>query len=315
MVTENTQILRTQIVTKYSFYILIFILLFAGCQRSKEKQNVTSALSGEVVIAADESLRSMVDAQIDIFQSIYIYAKIDCSYLTENDAIKLLLDEKIRLAIVARPLNQDEITFFESKSLAPLSFPIANDAVAVIVNNENAIDSLSIEQLTGILSGKFTNWSQVGGKNSEILQIFDSESSGIIRSLNDSLKLNNKISGHISFAGNSQLLPDLVMGNPNAIAFIGLNLISEKEHRTVQKILKQIKVIAVDGEYPSQENLYEGNYPLIRKIYGLYTDPTGGISKGFLTHLATERGQKITYRIGLKPEFDFQRLVQIKVVD
>ena len=303
--------------TKYSLYIFILIILCVGCKRGKEKQGSsgTSVLSGETVIAADESLRPMVDANIDVFLSLYNSASIGCRYLSENDVIKLLLDEEIRFAVAARPLNQSEVAFFESKSLAPLSIPIAYDAIAVIVNNENTIDSLSIEQLTDILSGKLNNWSQVGGKNSVIRQIFDSESSGILRSLNDSLWLNNKISGQISFAGNIQLVPDSVMVNPDAIGFIGLNVISEKENPAVKAILKRVKVIAIDGKAPSIENLFDGNYPLMRKVYGLYTDPSGGLAKGFLAHLTTERGQKIIYRIGLKPEHDFQRLVQIKVVD
>jgi hypothetical protein len=36
------------------------------------------------------------------------------------------------------------------------------------------------------------------------------------------------------------------------------------------------------------------------------------MARGFLAHLTSERGQKIIYRMGLKPESDFQRLVNIK---
>jgi ABC-type Fe3+ transport system substrate-binding protein len=54
------------------------------------------------------------------------------------------------------------------------------------------------------------------------------------------------------------------------------------------------------------------SYPLTRKIYAVYTDPSASMARGFLAHLTSERGQKIIFRMGLKPEIDFQRLVNIK---
>ena len=38
---------------------------------------------------------------------------------------------------------------------------IANDGIAVIVNNENSITGLTSEQVKGIYMGEITNWSEV----------------------------------------------------------------------------------------------------------------------------------------------------------
>ena len=38
---------------------------------------------------------------------------------------------------------------------------IANDGIAVIVNNENTVTGLTSEQVKGIYMGELTNWSEV----------------------------------------------------------------------------------------------------------------------------------------------------------
>ena len=45
------------------------------------------------------------------------------------------------------------------------------DGIAVVVNNANGVEDLSLEQLAGIFSGEITNWSEVGGSDGEIVVI------------------------------------------------------------------------------------------------------------------------------------------------
>jgi phosphate transport system substrate-binding protein len=200
---------------------------------------------------------------------------------------------------------------------------LAYDAIAVIVNPENKSVILTTRQISQILSGDLLDWDQVkgSGKTGVIRQVFDTESSGIIRSLNDSLHLNKKISGDFQFADNSKSLIEKIASDPNAIGFVGYNWLSEIESLKVQELLKKINLIAVSTSAyadsansfkPTVGNLFNLRYPLTRKIYAIYTDPAASLARGLLAHLTSERGQKIIYRMGLKPENDFQRLVNIK---
>lgn len=302
--------------------VLATLLLASGCRRAK-KEIPNTMLTGQAVIAADEALMPLMNAELDVFQSAYSYASIDCRFVSEYDAINLLLQEKIRLAVVARPLNQTEIDFFNSIKIIPESIPLAYDAIAVIVHPENRVEEVTFAQISKIMSGEASEWSQIkdSGMTGNIRQIFDTKSSGIIRSLNDSLHLNNKISGDISFAGNSKNVIDQVASDPGAIGFVGFNWLSENESVKVQEMLGKVKLLAVSSASiadsinsfkPSAANLYNHRYPLARKVYAIYTDPAASLARGFLAHLTSERGQKIIYRMGLKPEDDFQRLVKIR---
>jgi len=304
--------------------LIIFSVSFLvfGCHSAKKNEVPESMLTGHGTIAADEALMPLMNAELDVFHSLYNFSSIDCKFVTEYDAINLILQEKIRLAIVTRPLNKKEIDFLKSKSIIPESIPLGYDAVAVIVNSENKIKTLTTKQIFQILSGDILDWKQIenSGRVGSINQVFDSESSGIIRSLNDSLHLNNKIAGKISFSGSSNNLVDLVASDSNGIGFVGLNWLSENENPKVQDRLKKVNLVAVstsaipdstNSYKPSLRNMFNLSYPLTRKIYAIYTDPSGSLARGFLAHLTSERGQKIIYRIGLKPENDFQRFVKI----
>lgn len=306
-------------------YLLLIIFslnfLIFGCHRVKNDVP-ESMLTGHGTIAADEALMPLLNAEIDVFQSLYKFASIDCKFVSEYDAINLILQEKIRLAIVTRPLNQKEFDFLKSKNIVPESIPLAYDAVAVIVHSENKTNTLTTKQIFQILSGDILDWKQIenSGRVGSINLVFDSKSSGIIRSLNDSLHLNNKIAGNISFSGSSTKLIDMIASDSNGIGFVGLNWLSENENPKVQNNLKRVNLISVstsafpdstNSYKPSLSNMFNLRYPLIRKVYAVYTDPSASLARGFLAHLTSDRGQKIIYRIGLKPENDFQRLVKI----
>ena len=55
---------------------------------------------------------------------------------------------------------------------------LALDGIAIIVNPENTISDLSLETIAKIYKGEITNWSEVGGKDAEIVLIGREAGSG-----------------------------------------------------------------------------------------------------------------------------------------
>lgn len=310
---------------KKGFLIFVLIMtafLWEGCHRAKNGSG--SMLTGEAVIAADEALKPLMEAQLDIFHSIYMASSIDCKYLPEDSVINLLMKEEIRLAITGRPLNEKEVEFLKSRELFPESIPMAYDAIALIVPAGIEPIALTTDQIKQILSGNITDWSQIAnsGKSGNIQLIFDTESSGIVRYLNEKLELKNKLSGNFTFVGNNEKVIEMVAEKEDCLGFIGYNWLSETESIKVQEKLKKVHLVGVSNPsnemtadsafMPSVSSLYNNKYPFIRKVYALYTDPSASLARGFLALLTSERGQRIIYRNGLRSEHDFQRLIHIK---
>ena len=68
-----------------------------------------------------------------------------------NDAINGISD----IGMASRALKDTETSEGVTGTV------IANDGIAVIVNNENSITGLTSEQVKGIYMGEITNWSEV----------------------------------------------------------------------------------------------------------------------------------------------------------
>lgn len=306
---------------KLFFVFVMSTILLIGCGRTRTTNN--SMLTGETTIAADEALKPLINSQLDIFHSIYQASKINCKYVSEYDALNLLLKEEIRLAIVGRPLNETEIEYFKLKEIVPQSIPFATDAIALIVPASNGTMALTMNQIKQILSGEISDWNQIDGSgmSGNIPLYFDTEASGIIRYLNEKLNLNNKISGNMKFTGSNEKVIESIVENKNGIGFVGYNWLSETESIKVQDKLNKIHFVGVSLQsggntaspayLPSVSGIYNKTYPLTRKLYAIYTDPAASLARGFLALLTSERGQRAIYRMGLKPENDFQRQIRI----
>ena len=95
---------------------LIVMLAFISACRHKPKDGLTDTYtSGVIAIAADESFRPIVQEEIDVFEGLFPLAGIVPRYVTEVEAINLLLKDSLRLAITSRRLTQEEMGSFNSK--------------------------------------------------------------------------------------------------------------------------------------------------------------------------------------------------------
>ena len=54
----------------------------------------------------------------------------------------------------------------------------ALDSIAIVVNNENTVEDLTLEQITGLATGEITNWSEVGGPDAPVVLVGREAGSG-----------------------------------------------------------------------------------------------------------------------------------------
>lgn len=93
--------------------------------------------------------------------------EVKTEYQGSDAALQSLLDEKIDLASVGRPLTAQE------KAKGLVAVPQTRHKIAIIVGSENPFTGdLTFEQFAKIFWGEITNWSEVGGPPSPI-QVID----------------------------------------------------------------------------------------------------------------------------------------------
>jgi phosphate transport system substrate-binding protein len=297
--------------------LLAVMLLFSACRdRDKQGRLLDTPTSGFIKIAIDESLRPLIDAEVNTFEGLYKNADIESLYYAEADAIDALMKDSVRLAVVTRKYTPTEKEYFKRIKITPTELTVAISAIALIVHRNNPDTLISMDQIKALLQGKINTWSGLGSKKKAGIEIvFDNPSSGLIRQLKDSVAKVDKLPANCFAVKNNEAVIDFVSQNENALGLIGLEWISDKDDSTSNSFLKRIRVMGVAGDStnfkPYQAYLALKYYPLSRHITILSREARAGLGNGFMAFVRSEGGQRIVLKAGLVPATMPLRVVEI----
>ena len=182
-------------------------------------------------------------------------------------------DSAVRTHIsnASRPIKDKEKALCAAAGIEYIELPVAYDAIAVVVNNDNPLESITTDQLNAIwgpeADGKVSNWSQVSSTfpNKDLELYGPGADSGTFD------YFTKKINGEEG-ASRADYTPSeddnvLVQGVSNdtgAMGYFGLSYYLEN-----QDAIKALAIDAGKGAVaPSTETVLDGTYaPLSRPIY------------------------------------------------
>jgi phosphate transport system substrate-binding protein len=295
---------------------LAFCLLSACQQRDKKGKIVDTTTSGELTIAVDEALKPLIEAEIKTFNALYQRAKVTAIYTSEEQAIDTLLKDSVRLAIVARTLMPEEEAIVKANGLLR-QVKAAVGGIALIVHPDNKDTLMTTDQLIGILKGEIKTWKQISKTSpaQTINVVFDKPNSGMIRFLNDSLVALPSLPSNCFAVDSNAAVVDYVSKTPNALGIIDISWISDRDDATTNKFLSVAKVVGLSkgGEYfqPFQAYISLKQYSLTRDITMISREARSGLASGFISFVASEKGQRIVLKSGLVPATMPVRIVEV----
>lgn len=176
----------------------------------------------------------------------------------------------------------------ESKNIT--QYQIGKDGVAVIVNPENPINSLTMDQLREIYEGKITNWKQVGGKDEPITVIIREAESGTRLAFEDILFGKGIEQNNANVAISTYQVMQDVAADSTAIGYVSRNSINS-----------DVKLLMIDNVSLTKENVENGRYVLQRPLIFLVKGTTSVVVKDFLDFVMSPEGQLIVNSIEYKP--------------
>jgi phosphate transport system substrate-binding protein len=283
---------------------LISILFFIGCGGQAGKGHTDTSTSGVVNIGSDDSYKSIVDAEKQVFQSLYDRTTVNVKYEPEDSLFTDLMRDSVWVIVAGRQLNQQEETYFKDKQLFPEQVKIATDAVALIVNNDNPDTLISIDKIKAILNGD-SSWDAPG--TGKITVVFDHQNSVNSRYLREKLMNGDKFPANcFALNGNPQVI-DYVSKNKHALGVIGVNWVSNDHDSATNSFLNKVKIVWVsltkDGQHfqPYPYYIKTGDYPLCRDVFMIKTEPYVGLGSGFLSFVTSDKGQRIIFHEGILP--------------
>jgi phosphate transport system substrate-binding protein len=278
------------------------VILFSGCSGGNYRPDLDSPNSGVIHISVDESFKPVIDSQIQVFEALNPKAKIIAEYKPEAECFKDLIKDSTRMIIVTRGLTDQEEKFYkDSLTYYPTFSKVANDAIAVVVNNNDPDSLFSMNKIRGILDGS------TGDKQ---LVVFDglSETSTVRFAIDSILKGKPFDSKKVFAENNSLSVINYVADHKNVLGFVGVSWIGNKDDTSQLSFLKKVRIAALECTCPEktyvkpyQANIQTKRYPLVRGLYYILKENYNGLGSGFANFLEYEKGQLIFKRSYLWP--------------
>ncbi|MET3977782.1 phosphate transport system substrate-binding protein [Mucilaginibacter sp. UYP25] len=301
---------------KLSYKLLLGVSFLAGlqsCQQNAGKKVVLDGFtSGTAQFYGDESFSPIVDEELYVFKASYPEANPVVTYKPESEVVNNLMNDKVRVVIMARNLDTAELGVLKRRSLTPDVNKFAVDAVALIVNEASNDTITSVNEIKRMLNGQSKTDKSI---------VFDNPNSSLVRYLK-TLSGNNELKQKNIYAlSSSKEVIKYVSTHPNAIGITGFAWLNDPDKDYAEAVGK-VKIMGIKDESsktapneyfkPSQTTLVQHTYPLSRSLYIIDCTGRKGLASGVASFLASERGQRIILKSGLLPDSIPQREINIK---
>jgi phosphate transport system substrate-binding protein len=282
--------------------VLLLTLFLAGCGSESSSGAASDSQEAYIENKGSDTIVNLALAWAEAYQDVHPDVRISVTGGGTGTGIAALINGTADLANASRQIKEEEITDAKANGVDPVEHIIARDAIAVIVNPENPVSQLTLQQIADIYSGKYSNWTEVGGEDRPIVRLSRETNSGThVYFLETVLRMGSKEDKTL-FSMDTLLLPssqgiiDEVRLNPNAIGYDGLGYVPAD--------LKTIAIAEKEGGayvLPSIATVNDKSYPIARDLY-MYTDgQPEGIIKDYLDWILSTEAQQIVADLGFVP--------------
>lgn len=177
--------------------------------------------------------------------------------------------------------------------------PFATDAFVFVVNEDNPVDSITVEQARDIYSGKITNWSELGGEDRPITALQRNEGAGS-QTLMEKLVMQGTpmmdapTEYIVTTMGQLMEAVKSFDGSPGAIGY------SVYYYAEEMKMAQGLKLLKLEGVEPNPETIRSETYPLVNPKYVVIPagEPKSAPNKVLFNWLLSEEGQTLIAKEG-----------------
>ncbi len=209
-------------------------------------KEASTELSGTVATDGSTSMEKVIGALGESFMAANKGVTFTYNPTGSGSGIQAVQEGRCDIGLSSRALKDDEIAAGLKEDTLCL------DGIAIIVNNENTVEDISLEDLSAIYKGEITNWSELGGSDSEIVLIGREAGSGTrdgFESITDT-KDSCKYRQELTSTGD---VITTVSQNPAAIGYASLASVKDS-----------VKAVKIDGVEATEDTVKDGSYKIQR---------------------------------------------------
>ncbi|MDF2922977.1 MAG: phosphate transporter substrate-binding protein [Paenibacillaceae bacterium] len=233
------------------------------------------SVEGTVTASGSSALLPLVKAAAEDFMAKNAKVTINVTGGGSGTGLKNVADGTSNIG------NSDVAAGDEYKDKGLVDHIVCIAPFALIVNNDVKVDNLTKQQAIDILSGKITNWKDVGGNDLKITVVHRPDSSGSRKLVQQIVLGTTQFTKDGITQAESGAMKTSVATTTGAIGYIDTPYIDNS-----------LKALKFEGVAFSAETIKNGTYPLFGQEH-MYTKgaPTGA-TKAFLDYIMGDEYQK-----------------------
>ena len=178
-------------------------------------------------------------------------------------------------------------------------FVIAHDVLAVVVHPSNPIKNITMGQLKDVLSGKITNWKELGAPFSKPIQLVNDSSGNGTRSAIEELVMGKSKEKKIT--GTLITLMSVVTNSSAEMKANVANFKYSIGYLPFSYLDNTVKPLSINHVPPTYAASYKGDYPLFRDLYYAIKKGSSDLELAYVYYVLSPEGQDIVVQEGFLP--------------
>jgi phosphate transport system substrate-binding protein len=276
------------------------------------KYTPTAGVSGNLNSIGSDSLNNLMTYWAEGFKKKYPNVNLQIEGKGSSTAPPALIAGTAQLGPMSREMKGSEIEGFEKKyGYKPTKIGVALDSLAIFVNKDNPVKSLSLDQVDAIFSktrksghGEITTWGQVGvtGKlaNMPISLYGRNSASGTYGYFKEHALKKGDFKNSVKEQPGSASVVEGVARDIAAVGYSGIGYTTSG--------VRAVPLSVKDGGAAAEanyQNVLSGKYPMSRMLY-IYVakkpgQPLPKLVEEFLKYVLSKEGQQVVIKDGYDP--------------
>ena len=219
---------------------------FAAPATEAPVTTAAAKLSGTVATDGSTSMEKVIGALGEAFMEVNPDTTFTYNPTGSGSGIQAVQEGRCDIGLSSRALKDAE------KEAGLTETVLAYDGIAMIVNPANPVEDLSLEQIADIYTGKITNWSEVGGNDSQIVLIGREAGSGTRGGFEEIVGVVDACQYRQELSSTGDVITTVAQ-NPDAIGYASLAAVKDT-----------VKALKVAGVTPTEATVKDGTYTIQR---------------------------------------------------
>ena len=225
-----------------------------------------------------------------------------------HESYKRLINGEIDMMFASVYPASDILKFAEEKGVELELIPIAYDAMVFFTNKENSIEGITKKQISDIyVNNAYLGWDEIGGPGAFLYPYCRNNDSGSHAQMEKHFlngnEIHSKIREETTSMAMASVLTDVIDAKTTEPLGYALGYSIYYYYHNADAVLdtkRHLKLLAIDGVYPTEESIADGSYPLSDHTYIVIRKdtPENSPARKMAEFMLTDMGQTFVQNAG-----------------